>query len=94
MQLRWFHIRGVCIAPGCVYRSSSAKRGMGIPGDHVKRVETYQEGGCHASLGGCFPGRGSATGVASDLGHRREVKFFTHCNTFIELILPTYCGTS
>jgi len=42
MQLRWFHIRGVCIAPGCVYRSSSAKRGMGIPGDHVKRVQTYQ----------------------------------------------------
>ena len=41
MQLRWFHIRGVCIAPGCVYRSSSAKRGMGIPGDHVNRVETY-----------------------------------------------------
>jgi hypothetical protein len=41
MQLRWFHIRGVCIAPGCVYRSSSAKRGMGIPGDHVKRVETH-----------------------------------------------------
>ena len=33
-------------------------------------------------------------GVASDLGHRREVKFFTHCNTFIEIILPTYCGTS
>jgi len=58
MQLRWFHIRGVCIAPGCVYRSSSAKRGMGIPGDHVKRVETYQEGGCHAfmlRLGGVFP---------------------------------------
>jgi hypothetical protein len=42
MQLRWFHIRGVCIAPGCVYRSSSAKQGMGIPGDHVNRVETYQ----------------------------------------------------
>ena len=42
MQLRWFHIRGVCIAPGCVYRSRSAKRGMGIPGDHVNRVETYQ----------------------------------------------------
>ena len=41
MQLRWFHIRGVCIAPGCVYRSSSAKQGMGIPGDHVNRVETY-----------------------------------------------------
>ena len=41
MQLPWFHIRGVCIAPGCAYRSSSAKRGMGIPGDHVKRVETY-----------------------------------------------------
>ncbi len=29
-QPRWFHIRGVCIAPGCVYRSSSAKWGMGI----------------------------------------------------------------
>jgi hypothetical protein len=43
MQLRWFHIRGVCIAPGCVYRSSSAKRGMGIPGDHVNRVETYHQ---------------------------------------------------
>ena len=43
MQLRWFHIRGVCIAPGCVYRSSSAKQGMGIPGDHVNRVETYQQ---------------------------------------------------
>ena len=28
--------------PGCVYRSRSAKRGMGIPGDHVTRVETYQ----------------------------------------------------
>jgi hypothetical protein len=41
MQLRWFHIRGVCIAPGCVYRSSIAKRGMGIPGDQVKKVETY-----------------------------------------------------
>jgi hypothetical protein len=41
MQLRWFHIRGVCIAPGCVYRSSSAKQGMGIPGGHVNRVETY-----------------------------------------------------
>jgi len=43
MQLRWFHISGgVCIAPGCVYRSSSAKRGVGIPGDRIKRVETYQ----------------------------------------------------
>ena len=41
MQLPWFHIRGACIAPGCVYRLSNAKRGMGIPGDHVKRVETY-----------------------------------------------------
>jgi len=41
MQLRWFHIRGVCIAPGCVYRSSSARRDMGIPGDRIKRVETY-----------------------------------------------------
>ena len=44
MQLRWFHIRGVCIAPGCVYRSSSARRDMGIPGDRIKRVETYQVG--------------------------------------------------
>ena len=43
MQLRWFHIRGVCIAPGCVYRSSSARRDVGIPGDHVNRVETYQD---------------------------------------------------
>jgi hypothetical protein len=95
MQLRWFHIRGVCIAPGCVYRSSSVKRGMGIPGDHVKRVETYQEGGCHAWW--VFSRRSDVAnfGVASrDLGHRREVHFFTHCNTFIELILPTYCGTS
>jgi hypothetical protein len=41
MQLRWFHIRGVCIAPGCVYRSSSARRDVGIPGDRIKRVETY-----------------------------------------------------
>jgi hypothetical protein len=32
---------GVCIAPGCVYRSSSAKRDVGIPGDRIKRVETY-----------------------------------------------------
>jgi hypothetical protein len=43
MQLRWFHIRGVCVAPGCVYRSSSARRDVVIPGDRIKRVETYQE---------------------------------------------------
>jgi hypothetical protein len=42
MQLRWFHIRGVCVAPGCVYRSSSARRDVVIPGDRIKRVETYQ----------------------------------------------------
>ena len=35
-------ISGACVSPpGCVYRSSSAKQGMGIPGDHVNRVETY-----------------------------------------------------
>ena len=48
MQLRWFHIRGVCIAPGCVYRSSSARRDMGIPGDRIKRVETYHH--CRVAL--------------------------------------------
>jgi hypothetical protein len=46
---------GVCIAPGCVYRSSSAKRGVGIPGDRIKRVETYHnkgERGCVGSAPG------------------------------------------
>jgi len=36
-------ISGACVSPRGVYAARVARqRGMGIPGDHVNRVETYQ----------------------------------------------------
>ena len=35
-------ISGACVSPRGVYAARVARqRGMGIPGDHVNRVETY-----------------------------------------------------
>ena len=37
-------ISGACVSPRGVYAARVARqRGMGIPGDRVNRVETYQE---------------------------------------------------
>ena len=80
MQLQWFHIRGVCIAPGCVYRSSIAKRGMGIPGDHVKKVETYQGFTTQVVTLWCFNTVFERPNIAMDGGvaARSLLLLFTH----------------